>query len=85
MRHKLGLIGLSLLLAGCDPSIDLNSAQQIAAETGARRTLAHFETCSGRDSDGDGYVTCSGRETKEGPVVTLLCSYKNNAIGCKRK
>lgn len=86
MKTLLSLLVIaSVSLASCDKAHDLTSAEQITAETGARRTLSVFQSCSGRDSDGDGYVTCEGRERPDTPVVSLLCAYKNNSVGCKRK
>jgi hypothetical protein len=79
------VVVLAMILAECDQAHDLSAQEQVTAETGARRTLTLFESCSGRDSDGDGYVTCSGREKPGSEVVTLLCSYKNSSVGCKRK
>jgi len=79
------ILALGLLLLGCEKAHDLTAAEQITAETGARRALPVFQSCSGRDSDGDGYVTCEGREKEGAPVVSLLCAYTGASVGCKRK
>jgi hypothetical protein len=79
-----------LSLASCG-AYTLNSSEQLLAEAGARdyaeRTDGKFVTCSGQDSDGDQYVTCSveTKATSTNPKGQddLLCSYKSR--GCKRK
>lgn len=81
------LIGVaSITLAGCGPYA-LDTAERSTAELGARdyaeRAGGSFISCSGQDSDRDGYVTC-GVKLQTGPQ-DLVCSYKANARGCKRK
>ena len=47
---------------------------------------AKFSSCSGQDSDGDGYVTCGyiPPTAKQGePPRQILCSY--SSPGCKEK
>lgn len=90
MLKSISLVALvaasALTLAACG-SYQLNPAEQSTAELGARdyaeRAGGSFISCSGQDSDRDGYVTC-GAALKTGPL-DLVCSYKDNARGCKRK
>jgi hypothetical protein len=76
-----GLVGAGCI--GCDSSYMLNDAERATAELGARdfaeRSGARYISCSGQDSDGDDYVTCS-TSTNE-----LACSYIESARGCKVK
>ncbi|MEW6256920.1 MAG: hypothetical protein AB1592_13275 [Pseudomonadota bacterium] len=76
----------ALLVAGCGP-YQLTPAEQSTAELGARdfaeRSGGNFVSCSGQDSDSDGYVTCAV-SIKSTPT-DLVCAYKANARGCKRK
>lgn len=85
-------IALSLLacsaLAACG-AYSLSATERSTAELGARdfaeRTNAKFASCSGQDSDGDSYVTCTIVSVETGQDQDLLCSYAENARGCKRK
>lgn len=84
-------VGLTLLLAGCKH--ELSSDERGVAEHGAlmyaNSTGAKFGSCSGLDSDGDGYVTCSvdyppsqaGARSENREIV---CSY-GGSPGCKTK
>jgi hypothetical protein len=75
-----------LALAACDNSYDLTEAERAQTELGARefadKTKGTFVSCSGRDSDGDKYVTCSVTDPA-GATKELLCGFK--ARGCKSK
>lgn len=78
-------------LAACGPGgLTLDQKQKDQAELGARdffeRAAGSFISCSARDSDGDGYVTCEGTVAGSSGMpesVALLCAY--NERGCKRK
>lgn len=91
MKYKLLFLAvLSLGLAGCgDKGHELNSTEKNTAEIGARqfaeRSKFEFISCSGSDSDGDGYVTCSIKDLKSSLMTNLLCSYRNSSVGCKSK
>jgi hypothetical protein len=80
-------IGVGLSLAACEP-YQLSRPEQNTAEIGARqyaeRLGYQFIGCSGQDSDGDSYVTCSLSNKSNNPVP-LLCSYANSSAGCKLK
>jgi hypothetical protein len=63
----------------------LNEEESLKAEAGARdfaeRSGGKFISCSGQDSEKDGYVTCTvqvGTRSKD-----IACAYK--ARGCKSK
>lgn len=88
-RHVLMLAGLTALsaLAACgDGAYQLTSTEVSVAQNGARdfadRAGGKFLSCSGQDSNGDSYVTCSVTSSA-GAEEELLCSYKSQ--GCKRK
>lgn len=76
----------ALLVAACGP-YQLTPAEQSTAELGARdyaeRSGGSYVSCSGQDSDKDGYVTCAV-SIKSTPT-DLVCAYQGNARGCKRK
>ena len=83
---------LAIFLASCG-AYQLSANESLLAEAGARdyaeRSNAKFISCSGTDSDGDTYVTCTINESAVGTQATpaqdssLLCSYKSR--GCKKK
>lgn len=82
------------MLAGCGGPYALTDAEKTTAELGARdyadRDRARFVSCSGQDSDRDGYITCTiahagAAAADAGRNEDVLCSYKNGARGCKRK
>ena len=80
------LTGLGLLaLAACGGAYALTDAEQTNAELGARsyaeRVEGAYVSCSGSDSDGDGYVSCDVRT--DGGVVGIACAYETR--GCKAK
>lgn len=84
-----GLLAGTTILAGCGP-YQLTEAEQTATELGARDFAepagGTYVSCSGQDSDGDGYVTCSvSLKDASGKAVEtdLACSYRSR--GCKRK
>lgn len=64
-------------LSGSETSVTQNGARDYAERAGGK-----FLSCSGQDSDGDSYVTCT-IQNKSGADEALLCSYK--AQGCKPK
>lgn len=86
--RKVGLAALALasfgLLARCGP-YSLQPSEALLTEAGARdfaeRQGGKFLACSGQDSDGDSYVTCT--VDKGGKEEELLCSYASR--GCKKK
>jgi hypothetical protein len=63
----------------------LNEDEAMKAEAGARdfaeRSGGKFISCSGEDSDKDGYVTCTVKV--DSGTQDILCSYKSR--GCKSK
>lgn len=83
---KLLALTACLALAACGP-YQLTPDEQGRAELGARdfaeRSGGSFISCSGQDSDKDGYVTCS-TNLKNGEGAELVCSY-GTVRGCKRK
>jgi len=89
MRFASLLLFSITALAACERTHDLSPQEQQTAELGARgfadRAASTYVGCSGRDSDNDGYVTCSimanapPRATSE-----ILCSYRGTP-GCKSK
>jgi hypothetical protein len=88
--NMFAMLGFALLatasLSACGSEYQLETQEQKMAEFGALKYASaeggKFTSCSGQDSDGDSYVTCT---IKDGQNVTveLLCSYKTE--GCKRK
>lgn len=80
------LVILPLALVACDSSYDLNETERGQTELGARefaeKTNGKFVSCSGKDSDGDEYVTCTVTDPA-GATKELLCGFK--ARGCKGK
>lgn len=91
MRNLLLCAAACLALAACGP-YNLTPDEQGRSELGARdfseRSGGSFISCSGQDSDKDGYVTCSVNvKNGSGQIVEtdLLCAYSGTARGCKRK
>lgn len=84
---KLALVvALTSTLAACGPySLDQNEKR--TAETGGLRysqaANLDFVSCSGQDSDRDGYVTCTAKDRKSQQMTQLVCSYRSE--GCKSK
>jgi len=80
------IILLPLALAACDNSYDLTEQERAQTELGARefaeKTNGKFVSCSGKDSDGDDYVTCTVTDPA-GTTKELLCGFKSR--GCKGK
>ena len=80
----LGLLACAAL-AGCGSYV-LTEQQRQTAEIGARdfadRSGGRFVSCSGQDSDGDGYVTCA-IQTAAAASEDIVCAYASR--GCKRK
>lgn len=84
---KLSIVLLATAaLAACGPT-KLSEQQLRNAELGAVRYLNQFQadyaSCSGQDSDNDGYVTCTGKSRVGNGAVEIFCSY--DTAGCKRK
>jgi hypothetical protein len=78
----------ALMLAACGPKpYNLTADEQSTAELGARdfadNLNAEFIGCSGQDSDGDDYVTCT--VSRGSQMQEIVCSYADNARGCKIK
>ena len=63
----------------------LNEEETLKAEAGARdfaeRSGGKFISCSGQDSERDGYVTCTLQVNKQSKDIA--CAYKTR--GCKSK
>lgn len=85
---KLAIIAaLSAGLVACGNNISA-SAKAIADQGGqgfATNMGGKFLSCSGEDSDGDGYVSCTVQPAAVNgtpqPAVEILCGYKT--AGCK--
>jgi len=87
LKMILPLLATACVLAACEH--DLSPQEQQTAELGARafadRSASSYVGCSGRDSDSDGYVTCSIKANAPPSTVTeVLCAYKGQP-GCKSK
>lgn len=82
-------LGAPVLLASCgeSPPYPLTQSEQSTAELGARdyaeRMGGSYVSCSGQDSNNDGYVTCAIK-LPEGEK-DLVCSFRGSARGCKTK
>ena len=76
--------GLVLNACGGGPYA-LNEEEALKAEAGARdfaeRSGGKFISCSGQDSEQDGYVTCTVQ--LDTTMQDIVCAYK--ARGCKTK
>lgn len=87
MKLKSIICGMALgfALASCSGPYALNEEEMLKAEAGARdfaeRSGGKYISCSGQDSDKDGYVTCIVRLDNSSQEIT--CAYK--ARGCKIK
>ena len=72
-------------LTACGGPYQLTQQESGTAELGAvkysQNANAKFLSCSGLDSDQDGYVTCT--VDKAGVEESLACSYQSQ--GCKQK
>lgn len=89
MKPLIALVA-ALSLAACSGGpYQLTQGEQNSAQLGARQFSqnfgAEFVGCSASDSDKDGYVTCTGKDKASGAPDSFLCSYKDNAVGCKPK
>lgn len=77
--------GLALALVACG-AYALSSAERDTTELGALKYATasggSFVSCSGQDSDGDSYVTCTIKDNA-GVISSVLCSYQSP--GCKPK
>ena len=75
----------TLGLVACGGAHALSDAEQTNAELGARsyaeRVEGSFVSCSGQDSDRDGYVSCDVTGAS-GPIA-IACAYETR--GCKTK
>ena len=78
---------LSVALVGCQ--YDLQEVEKLrvqnAAQSFASQADYTFLGCSGTDSDGDGYVTCTAKDPASSSIANLSCSYKSAGAGCKFK
>lgn len=86
MKKYLLLAG-TVMLAACGP-YQLSATERDTTELGALQYAnslsGKFVSCSGQDSDGDSYVTCTISD-KDGKPQEILCSYGAGAAGCKMK
>lgn len=77
-------LGFAFTACGGGPYA-LNEEESLKAEAGARdfaeRSGGKFISCSGQDSDKDGYVTCTVQVDDRSNDIA--CAYK--ARGCKGK
>lgn len=82
-------VALLLLLAACDSRHSLDNEQRQNAEYGALRYASGVGgsavECSGLDSDGDGYVTCSYLPKNATAKTEIVCAYQSRGGGCKEK
>lgn len=83
------LATITVLVTACGGPYSLTPDERRTAEMGSLRYsqaagLDHV-SCSGSDSDLDGYVTCTAKTRKDGTLNNLACSYKAGAEGCKIK
>lgn len=83
------VVVFGFLLAACSggPYV-LNEEETLKAEAGARdfaeRSGGKYISCSGQDSDKDGYVTCTIQADADKKSTTdITCAYKTR--GCKSK
>jgi hypothetical protein len=85
MKKLILLFPLGVVLAACGEH-ELTPQEHDTAELGAvkysQAAGGKFMSCSGMDSDGDYYVTCTIAGLSGAPEP-LLCSYKSQ--GCKQK
>ena len=81
----IALSATALLMAAC--VVTLSQGQQQTAELGAVRyasaSNADFVSCSGQDSNSDGYTTCTMKDRASQKLTEMVCSY--DAVGCKLK
>lgn len=69
---------LLLALTSCVTTDEaVSSARRFATDLGYE---VRGVSCSGRDSDGDGYMSCSVRVIGDGPPLELQCGVS----GCKQ-
>lgn len=84
------VLALTIPLIACG-AYQLDDQERMITELGAQdyagRSGGKFVSCSGQDSDGDNYVTCTIQTATQGNTPgseqELLCSYSSR--GCKRK
>ncbi len=88
MKLKLTIYAMAFgfVLSACSGGpYALNEEESLKAEAGARdfaeRSGGKYISCSGQDSDKDGYVTCTVKVDDGTKDVT--CGYKSR--GCKSK
>jgi hypothetical protein len=78
-------MALGFTLASCGGPYSLSEEETLKAEAGARdfaeRAGGKFISCSGQDTEKDGYVTCTV-QGDTGPQE-IACAYKTR--GCKLK
>lgn len=85
-KVKFALLGVAALgIAACG-AYSLTTGESGIAQLGAMKYAQALGgtllSCSGQDSDDDGYVTCTVKQSDQ-IVKALLCSYKSE--GCKDK
>jgi hypothetical protein len=87
---KLAIIAvLSAGLVACGSGNNISNSESAIANSGgkdfATNLGAKFLSCSGEDSDKDGYVSCTVQPAASGgvtpPPMEILCGYKT--AGCK--
>jgi hypothetical protein len=80
-------IAIAVALAACGGPIQLTAAQSNTTQLGALQYAqsdgGKFVSCSGQDSDRDGYVACTIKDVS-GTDKAIVCSYEG-APGCKLK
>jgi hypothetical protein len=78
-------MAFGFVLTSCGGPYALDGEESLKAEAGARdfaeRSGGKFISCSGQDSDNDGYVTCTVQVDTGSKDIT--CAYKTR--GCKGK
>jgi hypothetical protein len=78
------VFGFALTACSGGPYV-LNEDESLKAEAGARdyaeRSGGKYISCSGQDSDKDGYVTCTVKV--DAGTQDIACAYKTR--GCKSK
>lgn len=88
-KFYLASVGLAAIacvsLVGCGP-YQLSPSEKDTTELGALKFATAlggtFVGCSGQDSDGDKYVTCTVK-LPDATIKEILCAY--NSAGCKEK
>ena len=84
MTRAWKIVALALSLAGCDVR-DRGELEAEAAEFAKRLGVkVNGVSCVTRDSDGDGYVSCT-IFLQDGRAEDIECAYPLAYSGCKRR